>query len=53
MDNELQMEEIRKFHKDLTRQGKVVDENNAAFIWIKQYAKIWRSTHRLHMQMQT
>ena len=43
MDNEKQIEEIKKFHSDLARQGKYIDENNAALIWIEQNAKKWRS----------
>lgn len=46
MDNDLQIEEIRKFQNDLARLGLVVDENNAALIWIEQNAEIWRSNHR-------
>ena len=45
MDNELQIEEIRKFHSDLTNQGQVVDENNAALMWIEKNAESWRSNH--------
>jgi hypothetical protein len=45
MDNELQIEEIRKFHCDLTSQGQVVDENNAALMWIEANAEAWRSSH--------
>jgi len=45
MDNELQIEEIRKFHSDLTNQGQVVDENNAALMWIERNAESWRSNH--------
>jgi len=46
MDNELQVEEIKKFHSDLTRQGQSVDENQAARLWIERNAEIWRSAHR-------
>jgi len=53
MDNELQIEEIRKFHSDLTRQGQVIDENNAALIWIEQNAENWRSNHAARLQAQT
>ena len=52
MDNELQIEEIRKFHSDLTRQGQVIDENNAALIWIEQNAERWRSNHAARLQAQ-
>ena len=52
MDNELQVEEIRKFHNDLTRQGQVIDENNAALIWIEQNAESWRSNHAARLQAQ-
>ena len=45
MDNDLQIEEIRKFHSDLTRQGQIIDENNAALLWIEQNAEVWRSNH--------
>lgn len=51
MDNDLQIEEIRKFHNDLTRQGQDIDENYAALLWIEQNAEAWRSNHRV-MQMQ-
>lgn len=44
MDNEQQIEEIRKYLRQLTRSGKKVDENSAAFMWIKKYAEQWRNT---------
>jgi hypothetical protein len=49
MDNELQIEEIRKFHSDLASQGQVVDENNAALMWIERNAEAWRSNHGVFM----
>ncbi|MDR0307552.1 MAG: hypothetical protein LBI42_12055 [Chitinispirillales bacterium] len=45
MDNEKQINEIKRFHSDLARQGKDIDENNAALIWIEQNAEKWRSEH--------
>ncbi|MFP4012720.1 MAG: hypothetical protein ACLFVQ_01425 [Chitinispirillaceae bacterium] len=46
MDNELQIEEIKKFHQRLTNQGKKVDVDNAALIWIKENAERWRNSHK-------
>ncbi len=45
MDNEMQIEEIRKFLQYLANQGKFVDENAAALLWIQENAKKWRDSH--------
>ncbi|MFP4163176.1 MAG: hypothetical protein ACLFQB_04370 [Chitinispirillaceae bacterium] len=50
MDNELQIEEIREFHRNLTNRGKNVDENNAALIWIRENAEKWRISHNDRQQ---
>ncbi|KMQ52535.1 hypothetical protein CHISP_0802 [Chitinispirillum alkaliphilum] len=45
MDNDQQIEEIRKYLRRLAQKGKRVDENSAAFLWIQKYAEKWRDTH--------
>lgn len=46
MDNILQIEEIRKYHRYLCETtGKEVDEETAALQWITNYAHSWRSQH--------
>jgi hypothetical protein len=42
-DNKQQILEIRKYQERLSRfLGKQIDDNIAAVIWIRKYAKIWR-----------
>ena len=49
MDNTLQLEEIRKYKQYLSMiLGRDIDENAAARIWIRKYAKVWRLTHANH-----
>lgn len=46
MDNILQIEEIRKYHRYLCETtGKEIDEETAALKWINTYAHSWRSQH--------
>ena len=50
MDNEKQIEEIKKFHSYLARQGEDIDENKAALLWIEKNARKWRSEHNQDLQ---
>jgi hypothetical protein len=46
MDNRLQIEEIKKFQRYLSQiSGEEVDEEAAALLWIRNYARAWRRRH--------
>jgi hypothetical protein len=46
MDNYLQIDEIKKYQRHLQQQtGEPVDEEVAALLWIRDYARDWRSKH--------
>ncbi len=46
MDNKQQIKEIQKYRCYLCKSmHKNVDINTAALLWIRKYAKIWRSKH--------
>ncbi|HEX3020070.1 MAG TPA: hypothetical protein VHP36_07195 [Chitinispirillaceae bacterium] len=48
MDNLLQIIEIRKYRLYLCKLlNSNIDEEIAARIWIRKYAKIWRLKHRI------
>jgi hypothetical protein len=48
MDNVDQLEEIQEYREHLSSVvGKEVDDNTAAFIWIRKNAQTWRLKHPL------
>lgn len=52
MDNFLQIIEIKKYKFYLNRLiGKEIKDTIAAAIWIRKYAKIWRSRHQKFQQV--
>jgi hypothetical protein len=50
-DNRQQLLEIQKYQERLSRFiGRKIDNNTAASIWIRKYAKIWRMQHQLNLK---
>jgi len=46
MDNSSQIAEIRKYRERLSRMvGHDIDDDVAAQLWIRTYARLWRLTH--------
>lgn len=46
MDNYLQIDEIKKCQRYLQQQiGEMVDEELAALLWIRNFAREWRANH--------
>ena len=46
MDNYLQIAEIKKYQHYLQQKtGETVDEEVAALLWIRDYAREWRAGH--------
>ena len=43
MANRLQIREIERYHRHLCRCGRDVSLEEAARVWIRRYAKLWRS----------
>jgi len=46
VDNALQIDEIHKYQYHLSQiLGREIDEDTAAWIWIRKYAESWRLMH--------
>lgn len=46
MDNYLQIDEIRKYQHFLQETtGEPIDEETAALLWIRHFAREWRREH--------